>query len=402
MPNEPALPLDGVTVLDCTQVMAGPFCTLLLGDMGADVIKVEQPEGDDVRRQGPPWIAGRAASFLAINRNKRSIVLNLRTDEGKEVFRKLAQRADVVAENFRPGAMDKLGLGHKQLLELKPSLIYAAISGFGQTGPYSQRRGFDLVAQGMSGLMSVTGHPGGPPVKVGVPITDLTAGMYAAYGILNAYIHRLKTGEGQMVDTSLLEAGIAYSFWESTVYFYGGEVPGPLGSAHRLSAPYQAFRTSDGYMNIGGATQRTWASLCKAIGQEELASDPRFAEPGDRKIREVELAAILEETFSTHTTAHWMTVLDEAGVPCGPIYDLDQMYHDPQVLARNMLVEQQDPELGTLKNIGIPVKLSATPGRIRRRAPDLGEHTREVLLEAGYTGADVDRLAEAGVVKEGG
>ncbi len=402
MPNEPALPLDGVTVLDCTQVMAGPFCTLLLGDMGADVIKVERPEGDDVRRQGPPWIAGRAASFLAINRNKRSIVLNLRTDEGKEVFRKLAQRADVVAENFRPGAMDKLGLGHKQLLELKPSLIYAAISGFGQTGPYSQRRGFDLVAQGMSGLMSVTGHPGGPPVKVGVPITDLTAGMYAAYGILNAYIHRLKTGEGQMVDTSLLEAGIAYSFWESTVYFYGGEVPGPLGSAHRLSAPYQAFRTSDGYMNIGGATQRTWASLCKAIGQEELASDPRFAEPGDRKIREVELAAILEETFSTHTTAHWMTVLDEAGVPCGPIYDLDQMYHDPQVLARNMLVEQQDPELGTLKNIGIPVKLSATPGRIRRRAPDLGEHTREVLLEAGYTGADVDRLAEAGVVKEGG
>ena len=402
MPNEPALPLDGVTVLDCTQVMAGPFCTLLLGDMGADVIKVERPEGDDVRRQGPPWIAGRAASFLAINRNKRSIVLNLRTDEGKEVFRKLAQRADVVAENFRPGAMDKLGLGHKQLLELKPSLIYAAISGFGQTGPYSQRKGFDLVAQGMSGLMSVTGHPGGPPVKVGVPITDLTAGMYAAYGILNAYIHRLKTGEGQMVDTSLLEAGIAYSFWESTVYFYGGEVPGPLGSAHRLSAPYQAFRTSDGYMNIGGATQRTWASLCKAIGQEELASDPRFAEPGDRKIREVELAAILEETFSTHTTAHWMTVLDEAGVPCGPIYDLDQMYHDPQVLARNMLVEQQDPELGTLKNIGIPVKLSATPGRIRRRAPDLGEHTREVLLEAGYTGADVDRLAEAGVVKEGG
>ena len=402
MPNEPALPLDGVTVLDCTQVMAGPFCTLLLGDMGADVIKVERPEGDDVRRQGPPWIAGRAASFLAINRNKRSIVLNLRTDEGKEVFRKLAQRADVVAENFRPGAMDKLGLGHKQLLELKPSLIYAAISGFGQTGPYSQRRGFDLVAQGMSGLMSVTGHPGGPPVKVGVPITDLTAGMYAAYGILNAYIHRLKTGEGQMVDTSLLEAGIAYSFWESTVYFYGGEVPGPLGSAHRLSAPYQAFRTSDGYMNIGGATQRTWASLCKAIGQEELASDPRFAEPGDRKIREVELAAILEETFSTHTTAHWMTVLDEAGVPCGPIYDLDQMYHDPQVLARNMLVEQQDPELGTLKNIGIPVKLSATPGRIRRRAPDLGEHTREVLLEAGYTGADVDRHAEAGVVKEGG
>ena len=401
MAHQAPLPLDGVVVLDCTQVMAGPFCTLLLGDMGADVIKVERPEGDDVRRQGPPWIAGRAASFMAINRNKRSIVLNLRIDEGKDVFRTLAQRADVVTENFRPGTMDRLGLGYKQLSALKPSLIYAAISGFGQTGPYSQRRGFDLVAQGMSGLMSVTGNPGGPPVKVGVPITDLTSGMYAAYGILNAYVHRLKTGQGQMVDTSLLEAGIAYSFWESTVYFYGGEVPGPLGSAHRLSAPYQAFRTSDGYMNIGGATQRTWASLCRAIGREDLVSDPRFTEPGDRKIREVELAATLEETFSTQTTAHWMKTLDEAGVPCGPINDLDQVYNDPHVLARNMLVEQEDPEIGTLKNIGIPVKLSETPGRIRRRAPDLGEHTREVLLEAGYSAGDVDKMREAGAVKEG-
>ena len=400
MSHQAALPLDGVVVLDCTQVMAGPFCTLLLGDMGADVIKVERPEGDDVRRQGPPWIAGRAASFMAINRNKRSIVLDLRTVEGKEVFRRLARRADVVTENFRPGTMDRLGLGYEQLRALKPELIYAAISGFGQTGPYSQRRGFDLVAQGMSGLMSVTGHPGAPPVKVGVPITDLTSGMYAAYGILNAYIHRLKTGQGQMVDTSLLEAGIAYSFWESTVYFYGGEVPGPLGSAHRLSAPYQAFRTSDGYMNIGGATQRTWASLCKAIGREELESDPRFIEPGDRKMREAELAATLEETFSTRTTGQWMKVLDDAGVPCGPINDLDQVYNDPHVLARNMLVEQQDPEVGTLKNIGIPVKLSETPGRIRRRAPDLGEHTREVLLEAGYGGDDVDRMREAGTVKE--
>ncbi len=402
MSQQAPLPLDGVVVLDCTQVMAGPFCTLLLGDMGADVIKVERPEGDDVRRQGPPWIAGRAASFMAINRNKRSIVLNLRTDEGKDVFRTLAQRADVMTENFRPGTMERLGLGYKQLSALKPELIYAAISGFGQTGPYSQRRGFDLVAQGMSGLMSVTGYPDAPPVKVGVPITDLTSGMYAAYGILNAYIHRLKTGQGQMVDTSLLEAGIAYSFWESTVYFYGGEVPGPLGSAHRLSAPYQAFRTSDGYMNIGGATQRTWAGLCKAIGREELTSDPRFVEPGDRKMREVELAATLEETFSTRTTGHWMKVLDDAGVPCGPINDLDQVYNDPHVLAREMLVEQEDPDVGTLKNIGIPVKLSETPGRIRRRAPDLGEHTREVLLEAGYSSAEVDRMRDAGTVKEGG
>ena len=271
MDSEPTLPLGGVVVLDCTQIMAGPFCTLLLADMGADVIKVEKPEGgDDNRRMGPPFIAGRSAAFLAINRNKRSLALDLRSEKGREVFLRLVEQADVVVENFRPGAMERLGLGYRQLGEIKPSLIYCSISGFGQTGPYRERGGFDLVTQGMSGLMSVTGTPGAPPVKVGVPITDLTAGMYGAYGILSAYIHRLRTGEGQMVDTSLLEAGIAYTFWESAVYFATGEIPGPLGSAHRLTAPYQAIRTKDGYINIGAATQSTWEGLCRAIGREEL------------------------------------------------------------------------------------------------------------------------------------
>jgi len=295
--------------------------------------------------------------------------------------------------------MDRLGLGYQELRKIKPSLIYCSISGFGQTGPYRERGGFDLVAQGMSGLMSVTGIPGGPPVKVGVPVTDLTAGMYGAYGILTAYIHRLRTGEGQLVDSSLMEAGIAYTFWESSVYFATGQVPGPLGSANRLSAPYQALRTKDGYINIGAATQPTWEAMCRAIGQEELIADPRFATSGDRKKREVELAALLEETFCRETTGHWMKVLEGAGVPSGPINDLGQVYSDPHVQAREMVVELEDPDLGRLKNVGIPVKLSLTPGRIRRRAPALGEHTQEVLLQAGYTAEEVARLREAGVVR---
>ena len=362
MDSGPSLPLGGVVVLDCTQIMAGPFCTLLLADMGADVIKVEKPDGgDDNRRMGPPFIAGRSAAFLAINRNKRSLALDLRSEKGREVFIRLVEQTDVVVENFRPGAMDRLGLGYRQLDEIKPSLIYCSISGFGQTGPYRERGGFDLVTQGMSGLMSVTGTPGAPPVKVGVPITDLTAGMYGAYGILSAYIHRLRTGEGQMVDTSLLEAGIAYTFWESAVYFATGEIPGPLGSAHRMTAPYQAIKTKDGYINIGAATQSTWEGLCRAIGREELITDPLFATIGDSKKREVELAALLEETFSLGTTAHWLEALEASGVPSGPINDLGQVYSDPQIRARNMLVEQEDPELGRLKYIGIPVKLSLTP-----------------------------------------
>jgi len=393
------MPLEGMTVLDCSQIMAGPLCTLLLADMGADVIKVEKPKGgDDSRRMGPPFIQDWSAAFLAVNRNKRSLVLDLRSDEGKAVFTRLVEGADVVVENFRPGAMDRLGLGYGELSALKPSLIYCAVSGFGQTGPYRGRGGFDLVAQGMSGLMSVTGTPGGPPVKVGVPITDLTSGMYAAYGVLNAYIHRLRTGEGQMVDTSLMEAGLAYTFWESSVYFSTGQVPGPLGSAHRLSAPYQALQTQDGHINLGAATQGTWEGLCRAIGMEELISDPRFLTNGDRKARDGELASLLEETFRQEPTQHWLDILEAAGVPAGPVMDLEQVYADPQVRHREMLVELEDPELGTLKNIGIPVKLSLTPGRIRKRAPDLGEHTQEVLLAAGYSAAEAEALRQAGVV----
>ena len=392
-------PLAGMVVLDLTQILAGPMCTMVLADMGADVIKIEKPQGgDDNRRMGPPFIKDWSAGFLAVNRNKRSLALDLRSGDGKEVFRRLVKDADAVVENFRPGVMERLGLGYDELSTIKPSLVYCTISGFGSTGPARNRGGFDLVAQGVSGLMSITGHPEMPPAKVGVPITDLTAGLYGANGVMAAYIHALKTGEGQIVDTSLMEAGIAYTVWESSVYFAEGEIPGPLGSAHRVSAPYQALRTRNGYLNLGAATQPTWEQLCSAIGREDLVEDDRFRAPWDRKAREQELAELLEESFTTHDTEHWLELLESAGVVAGPIYNMEQVYQDPQVLAREMLVETHDPELGTIRNIGVPVKLSATPGKIRRRAPALGQHSIEVLLENGFAREEVDSLLVDGVV----
>jgi crotonobetainyl-CoA:carnitine CoA-transferase CaiB-like acyl-CoA transferase len=393
--------LSGMVVLDLTQIMAGPFCTMTLADMGANVIKVEKPNGgDDNRRMGPPFIKDWSAGFLALNRNKRSLVLDLRSEDGQAAFKRLVKGADAVVENFRPGVMDRLGLGYDVLAAIKPSLIYCSVSGFGNTGPDAKKGGFDLVAQGVSGLMSITGHPSMPPAKVGVPITDISAGLLAANGVLCAYIYALKTGQGQQVDTSLMEAGVAYTVWESSVYFAEGAIPGPLGSAHRVSAPYQALRTSDGYLNIGAATQPTWEQLCRAIGLEALIDDLRFILPGDRKARQDELADLLEETFTKDTTSNWLKMLEEAGVVAGPIYNMDQVYKDPQVLARKMLVDLEDSDLGTIHNIGIPVKLSGTPGQIRTRAPMLGEHSAEVLLEHGFSQSEVDQLVSGNVVVE--
>ena len=402
MGNTNPLPLFGMVVLDLSQILAGPVCGMMLADMGADVIKVEKPDGgDDNRRAGPPFIGGQGAGFMAANRNKRSLALNLRDESGRQVFERLLERADVVVENFRPGVMERLGIGYERLSKLKPSLIYCSISGHGGTGPYKDRGGFDLIAQGMSGLMSITGVPDGVPVKVGVPITDISAGILAANGVLCAYIHAQKTGQGQLVDTSLLEAGIAYTIWESSGYFADGEIPGPLGSAHRVLAPYQALRTSDGYINIGAANQRTWEQLCRAIGQEELIEDQRFKEPGDRKAREEELADLLEETFRGESTAYWLEAFEKVGMVAGPINDISQVYEDPQVIAREMKVDLEDPDLGTLHNIGIPVKLSATPGRIRRRAPMLGEHSWEILTESGFAEKEIEELFGSGVVVDG-
>ena len=391
------MPLDSLKVIDASQILAGPYCTMLLADMGADVIKVEKPTGgDDTRRMGPPFINGESAAFLAMNRNKRSIVLNLKSDDGVTAIKRLLSDADVFIENYRAGAMDRAGLGYDALSEVNPALIYCSISGFGRTGPYSQRAGFDLVAQGMSGVMSFTGIPNSPPVKVGVPMADLNAGLYAAYGILTAYINRLKTGAGQYLEVSILEAAIAYTVWESSSYWATGNTPGPLGSAHRLSAPYQALRTSDGYINLGAPNQSNWERLCQAIGRADLLDQPQYADNAGRLTNQTQLESDLEQTFAQHSTDHWMEVLNQAGVPCGPIYDMQQVWDDPHVASREMRVDLEHPAAGTVPNIGLAAKLYGSPGSIRTAAPQLGQHTREVLADAGYSDADIDRMFSDG------
>ena len=387
------MPLEGMVVLDTTQVMAGPFCTLLLADMGAEVIKVEKPDGDDSRRIGPPFIKGESAAYLGINRNKQSIVLDLRTDPGKGAFRRLAAQADVVVENFRPGTMDRLGLGADELRKDHPELIYVSISGFGQTGPYASRPGYDLVAQGMSGIMSVTGYPNSPPVKVSIPLADLNAGMFAANGVLSAYIHRLKTGQGQVVETSLLEAAIAYTVWESAELWGSGQTPTPKGSAHRMVAPYQALATADGYVNFAIGNQGIWERFCKAVGLESLVADPRFASNPTRVQHYRELAAELEVTTRTKTSAEWLALCEEIGVPAGPIYDMAQVYEDPHVRARGMVQQLEHPVAGLINHIGLPVKMSLTPGEIRMPAPTLGQHTADVLVRYGFTTDQIAAIA---------
>ena len=380
--------------------MAGPFCTMLLGDMGADVIKIEKPDGgDDVRRSGPPFVAGESATFLNIGRNKRSVVIDMKQTEGTEIVRNMARDADILVQNLRPGRLEGFGLGYEDVRAVNPAIVYATITGFGRTGPYKDKPGFDLMAQGYSGIMGVTGHPGQPPVKVSVPITDLNAGLFTAYGILAAYVNRLKTGKGQHVDSSLMEAGVAYTIWESAIYFTSGRLPGPNGSAHQISAPYQALPTSDGYITVGGANQRNWERLCRAIGRAELITDPRFEVNAGRMANRPALEATLGETLKTQPMAHWLSILEAAGVPCGPIYDISQVYADPQVIARDMVVEVEHPTAGTIRNVGIPVKFSETPGNIRRPPPRFGEHTEEVLTEFGYTTDEIDSLRDRGIVK---
>ena len=393
------LPLEGIKVIDFSQILAGPFCTMLLADMGADVIKIEKPNGgDDTRRYGPPFIEGESAAFLTLNRNKRSIVLDLKSEQGIGVVRGMLSDAEVMIHNFRPGVVDRMGLGYEQVRQINPAIVYCTVSGFGTTGPYSQRAGFDLVAQGMSGLMSINGFPDAPPAKIGVPMADLNTGMFCAYGVLTAYINRLTTGQGQHVDASLVESGIAYTLYESATYFATGEVAGPLGSAHRMIAPYQAFATEDGYINIGAANQNNWERMCRAVGREDLLDDKRFASNPERMVNIGALTPIMEETFRTRTTSHWVKLLEDAGVPCGPIYDIEQVYADPHVQSRDMAVALEHPKAGSIRNIGVAVKLSDTPGSVRTPAPLLGQHTDEVLAQFGYADTDIAALRDSGAL----
>ena len=393
------LPLQDIKVIDFSQILAGPFCTMLLADMGADVIKIEKPNGgDDTRRYGPPFIEGESAAFLTLNRNKRSIVLDLKSEKGLAIVRRMLEDADVMIHNFRPGVVDRMGLAFEDVSALNPAIVYCTVSGFGTTGPYSSRAGFDLVAQGMSGLMSINGFPDSPPAKVGVPMADLNTGMFCAYGILTAYINRLVTGKGQHVDASLIESGIAYTLYESATYFATGEVAGPLGSAHRMIAPYQAFATQDGYINIGAANQNNWERLCRAVGREDLLDDERFASNPERMVSISALTPIMEETFRAQTTGHWVKTLEKAGVPCGPIYTIEQVYADPHVQSRGMAVPLEHPKSGSIRNIGVAVKLSDTPGSVRTPAPLLGQHSDEVLTEFGYEDTDIAAFKDAGAL----
>lgn len=395
---EPATgPLAGVRVVELSHIMAGPTCGMMLADLGADVIKVEKPQGDDTRRSLPPDVNGESAAFMMMNRNKRGICLNLKQPEAVSALRRLIAGADILVENFRHDTMQKLGLGYETLKADNPGLIYCGLSGFGRTGPYGTRGGFDLIAQGMSGLMSITGEgPGRPPVKVGAPLTDITAGVVAAMGCLAAYVHRLKTGEGQVVDTSLLEAGIIHTYWQSAIAFATGISPGPMGSAHPLNAPYQAFRTADGWINVGAANQANWLRLLKVLDAPALADDARFATNADRMAHLAELEQVLTPYFEAHSTAQWLETFEQAGLPAGPVLTVAEMHRDPQVRARDMVVPLDHPRAGRTWAIGLPVKLSVTPGGIRRPAPLLGEHTREILAEAGLGGDEIDQMIRSG------
>jgi crotonobetainyl-CoA:carnitine CoA-transferase CaiB-like acyl-CoA transferase len=393
-------PLAGLKVIELAHIMAGPVCGLMLADMGADVIKLEKhPGGDDSRRFLPPDIAGESAAFMMMNRNKRGIAVDLKSEDGKAVARRLLERADVVIENYRRGTMTRLGLSYDSLAAANPGLIYCEISGFGRSGPYAERGGFDLIAQGMSGLMSVTGEGHGrPPVKVGAPVTDITAGILGAMGVAAAYAERLKTGRGQRVDTSLFEAGIVHTYWASAITFATGRPPGPMGSAHPLNAPYQAFRTADGWITVGAANQTNWLRLVEVLGVRELAEDPRFQENADRMANLPALIDALAPHFAARPAADWLARLEAAGVPAGPVLDIAEMHRDPQTLARDMVVSVEHSRLGPVQTIGLPVKFSGTPGGVRRAAPLYGEHSREVLAEFGFAAAEIERLLAAGAV----
>jgi crotonobetainyl-CoA:carnitine CoA-transferase CaiB-like acyl-CoA transferase len=392
-------PLEGCRVVELAHIMAGPVCGMMLADMGAEVIKVEKPGGDDTRRMLPPDIQGEPAAFMMMNRNKRGLALDLKLDSGKAALLRLLDRADVVIENYRKGTMEKLGLGYETLKARNPGIIYCEVSGFGRSGPYAERGGFDLIAQGMAGLMSITGEgPGRPPVKVGAPVTDITAGILAAMGVSAAYARKLQTGEGQRVDTSLFEAGIIHTYWQSAITFATGVSPGAMGSAHPLNAPYQAFRTADGWINIGAANQNNWERLVTILGQPELGADPRFLTNDKRMANRAELETALNAVFAARTTEEWLARLERGGLPAGPVLSIAEMHQDPQARAREMIVTTDHPVAGPVESLGLPVKFSATPGGVRGPAPLLGQHSRDILAELGYPASEIDDMITKGAV----
>lgn len=394
-------PLAGLRVLEVTQIMSGPTCGLLLADMGADVIKIEKiPGGDDARGYRDPQVGGVSAPFMMMNRNKRGLALNLKSPKGRALLLKMVKNADVLVENFRGGTMDKLGLGYEALKAENPGLIYCAITGYGRSGPYADKGGFDLIAQGFAGLMSITGEAGRPPAKSGNAVSDMNAGILAALGILAAYIHKLKTGEGQVVDTSLSDAALQQTYWHAAVWFATQRSPEPTGSAHILTAPYQAFEASDGWINIGGANQTNWERICDVLGHPEWRSDARFATNSDRMAHLGVLVDLMNAVVRTRTREQWQAAFDAAGVPAGPVHTIGEALSHPQTVARGMVVETAHPQAGTTRAIGCPIHFSASPDRSSTPAPLLGQHTREVLREFDLPEAEIDALVAEGVIAE--
>ncbi|MFT3805159.1 MAG: CoA transferase [Burkholderiaceae bacterium] len=393
-PSRPRdLPLAGIRVLDLTRALSGPFCTMILADLGADVIKVEPTPGGDMIRQWGPFDEDISVYYLSANRNKRAMAVDFRHPAGLGVLRRLAGQVDVVVENFKPGTVDRLGLSYRQLAADDPRIICASISGFGQTGPAGQWPGFDQIAQGYGGLMSVTGEPDGEPIRVGVAIGDLTSGMWAALGIQAALIERQRTGRGQRVDTSLLASLVGLLSVQGQRFLSLGEVPARTGNAHPVIAPYGVFATADGPLNIGSATQDMWLRLCRLLGCAELIDDPRFADNAARAAHRVVLKELLEAKLKTRTRAQWTSALIEQGIPAGPINDLRDVFTDEQVLHEGMVETIRHPVLGELRQIGSPIGLGAHPGAVTRSPPPaFGEHTRELLAEFGWQPADIDRL----------
>jgi crotonobetainyl-CoA:carnitine CoA-transferase CaiB-like acyl-CoA transferase len=396
------LPLEGVRVLDLTNVMAGPYCSMVLGDLGAEVVKLESLDGDSTRKF-EPQVNNESYCFAVLNRNKKSISVDLKAPQGKEIVRKLAARSEIVIENFRPGVVKKLGIAYDDLKQVNPSLIYASMSGFGQTGPYGRKGGFDIIAQGMSGIMMMTGHPGGRPAKVGIAMNDIACGVTTLYGILGAYIGKLRHGQGQYLETSLLEAGLAWSIWEFGAYFGGGELPTATGTRHRRSAPYQAFRSRDGYVTVGASGDKLWRAFVeKVVEQPQWLQDPRFERNPLRVKNADALQEMIEAILTTQPTAHWVEKLDAAGVPGGPVYTYDQTLADPQVQHRRMVYDIEHPVIGPMKTLGLPLKSDGELTQIRRPAPLHGQHTAEVLREAGYSDNQVRGLLAEGIVKAAG
>ena len=384
--------LKGIRVLEMSQIMAGPTCGLLLADLGAEVIKIEKtPAGDDTRNFLPPEINGEAAAFMMMNRNKKGIALNLKDKDGVKIFKEMVKNSDVVLENFRKGTLEKLGIGYDVMSEINPKIILCEISGYGRTGPYADKGGFDLVAQGMSGLMSITGESKDkPPMKVGAPITDITAGLLASSGILAALVHREKTGEGQKVDTSLFEAGIVHTYWQSAIAGATGQSPGPLGSAHPLTAPYQAFKTKDKWITVGASNQNTWLMLLKAINRQDLQENEMFSSNLSRKKNTTQLVNILNTELLKKTSDEWLKIFDNNGLPCGPINSITEMFEDPQTIHREMIIEVDNKKAGKSKAIGMPIKFSKSKTEKSKGAPNLGEHTREIMLSFGYKHEEIE------------